>query len=102
MWKTVVGKFPPAYFTLVMATGIISLAAHGLHIQWVAEGFFYLNLVLYPLFVLLLLGRVFFFFFGFKAELASHEKGANFLALVAATCLVGSQLVLLRGNQTAG
>jgi len=42
MWKSAVEKFPPAYFTMVMATGIISLAAHAQHLSWLAEGFFYL------------------------------------------------------------
>ncbi|ALW86903.1 hypothetical protein AUC43_18555 [Hymenobacter sedentarius] len=102
MWKPVVQQFQPAYFAMVMATGIISLAAHGLHLHWLAEAFFYLNLMLYPLFLLLLLGRVLFSFPGFKIELASHEKGANFLALVAATCLVGNQFVQLRSNQAVG
>jgi tellurite resistance protein TehA-like permease len=102
MWKSVVEKFPPAYFTLVMATGIISLAAHAQHLDWLAEGFFYLNLGLYPLFLLLLLARALGFWPGVWAELNSHDKGAAFLALVAATCLLGNQVVLLRGNQVVG
>lgn len=102
MWKSIVEKFPPAYFTMVMATGIISLAAHAQHLSWLAESFFYLNLVLYPLFLLLLAVRLLRFFSGLKAELASHEKGANYLALVAATSLVGNQFVLLRDNQAVG
>ncbi|TGD82248.1 tellurite resistance/C4-dicarboxylate transporter family protein [Hymenobacter wooponensis] len=102
MLKSLVEKFSPVYFTMVMATGIISLAAEAQHIQWLAEGFFYLNVVLYPLFLLLLLGRLFGFYAGFKSELASHENGPNFLALIAATCLVGNQFVVLRHNQMVG
>lgn len=88
MWKAAVEKFPPAYFTMVMATGIISLAAHAQHLQWLADGLFYLNLVFYPLFLLLLTARLLGYFFGVKAELTSHEKGATYLALVAAAGLV--------------
>ncbi|WP_345124344.1 tellurite resistance/C4-dicarboxylate transporter family protein [Hymenobacter antarcticus] len=102
MWKSAVQQFPPAYFTMVMATGIISLAAHGLRLEGVANGFFYLNLGLYPLFVLLLLGRVLGFFAGVRAELASHETGASYLALVPATCMVGNQFAVLRGNPVVG
>ena len=102
MWKSTVEKFPPAYFTLIMATGIISLAAHAQHISWLAESFFYLNLLLYPLFLLLLVARTLLFTGAVKAELTSHEQGPNFLALVAATCLVGNQCVQLRGNQGVG
>jgi tellurite resistance protein TehA-like permease len=95
-------SFPPAYFAMVMATGIISLAAHAQHLAWVADGLFYLNLGLYPLFLLLLLTRVLRRFEEVKTELTSHEKGATYLALVAATCLLGNQLVLLRGQQALG
>lgn len=98
MWKSVIEKFPPAYFALVMATGIILLAAHAQHLSWLAEGFFYLNLGLYPLFGLLLLGRALGFWPGLRAEVASPGKGATYLDVVAATCLVGNQLVLLRGS----
>lgn len=97
-----VRQFPPAYFAMVMATGIISLAAHAQHLQGLADGLFYLNLVLYPVFLLLMLTRVLRFFGEVKTELTSHEKGATYLALVAATCLVGNQLVQLRGQQTLG
>ncbi|MDF7815631.1 tellurite resistance/C4-dicarboxylate transporter family protein [Hymenobacter sp. YC55] len=102
MLKSIIEKFPPAYFAFVMATGIISLAAHAQHIAWLAESFFYLNLLLYPLFLLLLAARILLFAGAVKAELASHEQGPNFLALVAATCLVGNQFVQLRGNQVLG
>lgn len=102
MGKFAVHRFPPAYFTLVMATGIISLAAHAQHISWLAESFFYVNLGLYPLFLLLLAGRLVSSFSDVKAELAAPEKGPIYLALVAATCLVGSQFVLLRGNLAVG
>ena len=100
--KKVIQQFPPAYFTLVMATGIISLAAETLKMKAVAEGLFYLNLVAYPLFLLLLLLRAVLGFRAMWSELTSHARGPLFLAFVPATCLVGSQFVLLRHNQDLG
>lgn len=102
MWKSVVEKFPPAYFTMVMATGILSLAAHAQHFDGLADALFYLNLGLFPLFLVLLLARVLGFFAGVTAELTSHEQGATYLAVVAAACLVGNQAVQLRGAQQLG
>ncbi|GAB3236926.1 tellurite resistance/C4-dicarboxylate transporter family protein [Hymenobacter seoulensis] len=94
--KKYIQQFSPVYFALVMSTGIISLAADGLQLSAVAKGFFYLNLVLYPVcFVLLLLWIV----LNRKevlTELTSHKKGALFLAFVPATCLLGNQVVQLR------
>jgi tellurite resistance protein TehA-like permease len=100
MWKSVVEKFPPAYFTMVMATGILSLAVHAQHFDGLANALFYLNLGLFPLFLGLLLARVLGFFAGVKAELTSHEQGATYLAVVA--CLVGNQAVQLRRAQQLG
>ena len=100
--KSVIQSFSPAYFALVMSTGIISLAAHALQLSWLAEGFFYLNLGVYPICVGLLALRVLRFPRECWQELTSHEKGASFLALVPATTLLGSQFVLLRGNQGLG
>ena len=100
--KSVIQQFSPAYFALVMSTGIISLAAHALHLPWVAVGFLYLNLGLYPLLVALLLLRIGLFPREFWRALTAHETGAGFLTLVPATTLVGSQLVQLRGCQGLG
>ena len=100
--RSVIQQFSPAYFALVMSTGIISLAAHALKLTWVAEGFFYLNLGLYPLLVGLLLLHIGLFPREFWRALTAHETGAGFLTLVPATTLVGSQLVQLRGCQGLG
>ena len=100
--KSIIQQFSPAYFALVMSTGIISLAAHALKLTWVAEGLFYLNLGLYPLFVGLLLLRLLLFPKEFWRALTAHETGAGFLTLVPATTLLGSQLVQLRGNHWLG
>lgn len=100
--KKAIQQFPPAYFALVMSTGILSLAAEELKMHGLAEGFFYVNLVAYPLLVLLLVLRIVLDFKGVWAELTSHAKGPNFLTLVPATCLVGNQFVQLRHNAAVG
>lgn len=100
--KSVIQQFSPAYFASIMSTGIISLAAHALQLTWLAEGFFYLNLGLYPLFVGLLLLRLLLFSRSFWRALTAYETGAGFLTLVPATTLLGSQLVQLRGNHWLG
>ncbi len=85
----------PGYFALVMATGIISIAAHLLGINIVAWLLLALNVLAYL--ILLILGgaavaryprRVF-------AELANRRHGAGFFTLVASTCILGSQVALL-------
>ena len=90
------------YFVLVMSTGILSLAAQELQLHVVADGLFYVNLVAYPLLVLLLLARALLGFRALWAELTSHAQGPTFLAFVPATCLVGSQFVQLGHNAAVG
>ncbi|GAB3860218.1 tellurite resistance/C4-dicarboxylate transporter family protein [Hymenobacter terrigena] len=85
-----------------MSTGIISLVAQQLHLERVANGLFYVNLVAYPVCGLLLLGRALLAFKPFWADLTSHAKGPLFLAFVPASCLVGNQFVQLRHNSTVG
>ncbi len=95
MLKSLVKGFTPAYFALVMATGIISLAAHWLKLPVVPTLFFNLNKVVYPL-LLGLLGLRFGWFFRLCwAELTAHATGANYLGLIAATCLIGNQFLVL-------
>ena len=100
--RKVVEHFAPVYFALVMSTGIISLAAQQLHLEWIANGLFCVNLVVYPLCVLLLLGRALLACKPLWNELTSHAKGPLFLAFVPATCLLGSQFVQLRHNSAVG
>ncbi|OON69227.1 tellurite resistance/C4-dicarboxylate transporter family protein [Hymenobacter sp. CRA2] len=97
--KSAIQHFPPAYFAWVMSTGIISLAAHSLGIDWLADSLFYLNAVLFPLLLALLLARAVLFFSAFRQELTTHAKGPTFLTVVAAAALLGNQFLLLRHNQ---
>ena len=51
-WAELAGM-SPAYFGMVMATGIVSLAAHFLGQDWIAQALFYLNGLFYPALVVL-------------------------------------------------
>lgn len=86
----------PAYFALVMSTGIISIAAHLLDFPLISTILFWINnaafVVLLSLFVL----RLLFFFPSFLEDFNSHAKGAGFFTLVAAAAILGVQYVLIR------
>lgn len=88
-------QFPPGYFALVMATGIVSIACHlsGLHL--LALLLFYLNLVQY----ILCLGCSLYRLLRYPAlvwqDLTHHQSGPAFLTAVAATNIVGVQCLLL-------
>jgi len=92
--------FSPAYFALVMATGIISIASGSLGFSWVARVLFAINLVAYVTIWVIQLTRLVRYPGAMLADLASHERGAGFLTVVAATTLVGSECHLMLGANT--
>ena len=96
--KETLAGLSPAYFAAVMATGIVSIAALLLGMPIVSHSLFWLNVALYlALWGLYLLrlarygGRV-------LADLRDHGRGVGYFAIVAGTCVLGSQFVLLRGE----
>ncbi|HYF67202.1 MAG TPA: tellurite resistance/C4-dicarboxylate transporter family protein [Ohtaekwangia sp.] len=88
-------EFPVSYFALVMATGIISIAAFLLQMQTVANILFWLNSVAFPILLVLFIVRTIHHFNLVKTELMDHQKGPTFFTIIAATCIYGNQVVLL-------
>jgi tellurite resistance protein TehA-like permease len=88
----------PGYFALVMATGIISIAAHLLGLRLPALALLGANLVCYPVLCALLLIRVVRFFPRVRADITDHARGPGFFTVVAGTCVLGSQLVIVAGR----
>jgi tellurite resistance protein TehA-like permease len=90
---------PPSIFAMVMATGIVSLAADGAGHVLLAHLLFWLNVGLYALLLVLFLLHVLRHRSVFIADLHSHAKAPGFFTLVAAPCVLGSQCIsLLRAN----
>ena len=88
----------PGYFALVMATGIVSLAAHALHMPRIAWALLALNLVAYAVLGVLLLVRVVAYSGRVLADLRDHSRGPGFFTVVAGTCVLGSQILIIAGN----
>lgn len=86
---------PPAYFALVMATGIVSIAAKLENMPQVAWALFGANILFYAVLWLLTLIRLFSNFPGVAADLTSHERGHGFFTLVAGTCVLGRQFYII-------
>lgn len=88
----------PAYFGLVMATGIVSIAAHLQGWPQLARTLFYLNNVMYAVLWLLTLGRLVWFPRRFFNDLIDHLRGPGFFTMVAGTGVLGAQYVLLQAD----
>lgn len=91
----------PAYFAVVMATGIVSIACHLLGFGWLARGLFGLNVLLYPTLWILTLARLVLHRDRMFEDLLHHGRSVGFFTTVAATNMFGSQCLLIGGSRDA-
>jgi tellurite resistance protein TehA-like permease len=91
----------PGYFALVMATGVVSLAAHALGMRAVAWVFLAVNLVAYAVLGLMLAARCVLWPGRVLADLQDHQRGPGFFTVVAGTSVVGNQVLLVAGAAAA-
>jgi tellurite resistance protein TehA-like permease len=93
-----VENLSPAYFALVMATGIVSIASHLLGFPWVARALLVVNLVAFCVLVTMTAARVVRHPRRVLEDLCDHQKGPGFFTLVAAVCVLGVQWLLMTGD----
>ena len=95
VWHSALASFFPGYFALVMATGIVSLAAHFLAHEYIAQALLWLNVFAYAA----LWAITFIRFACYRAQLiydlTHHARGVTFLTKVAGTCVLGTQFAVL-------
>ncbi len=97
-FKQGIRQLYPGYFALVMATGVIAIAASYLQIAWLAWTLFHFAEAAYLALWLLTLGRLIFYPGELFRDLGSHARGPGFFTIVAATCVLGSGYVILGGE----
>ncbi len=90
----------PAYFALVMATGIVSLASELLAMHRIAIALFALNLGFYPVLWILSIARVIRHRDRVRADLSHHGRAVGFFTTVAATCVLGTQCLVIGESVT--
>ncbi len=92
----------PAYFGLVMATGIVSLAADMQGWPLLARALLALNAVQYVALWGLYLLRAWRHPRRFFGDMVDHARGAGYFTMVAATGIMASQCIVLLGNVALG
>ncbi|MBI4297530.1 MAG: tellurite resistance/C4-dicarboxylate transporter family protein [Chloroflexi bacterium] len=93
---------PPAYFAMVMATGIISIAANLFGMRPVAIALFGIGLVAYVILWLLTLLRFVQYTHQVMGDLVDHVRGPGFFTSVAATSVLGTQFIAIWRNYLVG
>lgn len=91
----------PAYFALVMATGIMAIASslHGLRALAVLLS--WINIVAFTSLCILFLARAVCYPSRVKADCVSHQRAPGYFTLAAAVGVLGSLAVLLHDNLRA-
>jgi tellurite resistance protein TehA-like permease len=92
----------PANFALSMATGIVSIACFTLGLRDLAQVLFVVNVVAYVALWGATIARVVMFGKAFIEDWTSHQRAPGFFTSVAATCVLGVQLVVLHNAKHAG
>jgi tellurite resistance protein TehA-like permease len=90
----------PAYFALVMATGIVSIACQLLGFGPIAVALLWANSLFYPILWILTAVRVQHHPDRVVADLTSHGRAVGFFTIVAATSVLGTQWLMIAGAWT--
>jgi len=97
-----ISELAPGYFSLIMATGIVSIAAHLYHFEIIAHLLLYFNIAAYLwLFVLTALRFVMYWERGI-ADFFNLNKSPGFLSFVAGSAVLGSQFIIIWSSYTLG
>lgn len=87
----------PAYFAMAMATGIVSIASQLLGMRFVALALYVVNVVVYAALWGLTAARLLRHRKRVIADLFHHGRSVGFFTTVAATCVLGSQSLVVGG-----
>ncbi len=96
--KRLIANLPPAYFAMVMATGIVSIAAHLHGLEIVAHVMLWLNAIFYVFLWILTLARMALYPRNILFDLEDHIRAPGYFTMVAGTCVLGSQILTLSGS----
>lgn len=88
------------YFSLTMATGIVSLASFYMEVPYVGSALYYLNIIAYIVLVVLQLLRLRYWFPLFAKEFRNPARSPGFLTIVAGTNILGYQAITFSQNYT--
>jgi tellurite resistance protein TehA-like permease len=91
----------PGYFAVVMATGIVSIAAHTLQMRFIAWALLVINICAYAVLTVMFVVRLLMYFPRVLDDLNSHARGPGFFTVVAGTCVLGSEIAILTGRTGA-
>lgn len=85
----------PAYFAMVMATGILSIASDLLGFRIIGQSLLWLNILFYIALCGLTILRCLRYPQNVRADIFHHGRSVGFFTIVAGTCVLGSQIFIV-------
>ena len=99
--RELVKNLPPAYFAMVMSTGVVSISCYLLRMNWLAQMLFWLNIWFYLSLMIFSILRILFYHKDFFKDMIDHQRGPGFFTVVAGSCILGSQFIIIFNNYSA-
>ncbi|HLH06583.1 MAG TPA: tellurite resistance/C4-dicarboxylate transporter family protein [Terriglobales bacterium] len=97
-----VQTLPPAYFSVVMATGIVAVASYlETDVRWLARGLTFLNAAIFIVLSVLILTRAIRYPRQILGDLKDFKRGPGFFTIVAGTAVLGSQMLVILDRPAA-
>lgn len=96
-WDSV-KNLSPAYFAMAMATGILSIGLYRLGMTTLGAALLAANTAICAILAALFVLRLMWFVSDFTADLLDHRRAPGFFTIVAGTCILGNQWLLIAGN----
>jgi len=93
--RATLASLSPANFAMVMATGIVSIAAQNFGYAAIGHTLFVLNNILYLILCILYALRLYRYPAKVWADINNHATGLSFLTFVAATNVLGVQYIVM-------
>ena len=93
-------RLHPAYFAMVMATGIVGIGCELTALHRAAVSLSWLNAATFLVLWILTLARAFLFPRDFFRDLIDHKRGPGFFTIVAGTSVLGRQQIIIFGHYT--
>jgi len=88
-------NLPPAYFSMVMATGIVSIASQLLGMGFFAKPLLWLNILFYVALWGFTILRIILYPAKLANDFSDHLRGVGFFTTIAGTCVLGTQMIIL-------
>lgn len=94
LWARAEHYFSPIDFAMVMATGIIAIAALLEGYMWLAWSLFFIDVFLFIFLLIFLLQRCLFQWPTLIKDFKSYERGPGVFTFVIAMCMIGNEVIL--------